>query len=247
MDSKVVNKAIRENIRPILKEAGFSKFTARNAWRYRGEIIEVVNFQFFNSNLAESVGCTTYSFSINLGSYFKWKERMPWYRLNANNKILDTPQEYSCDLRGFLQKNLDQHNLFHPYQEYNGKDRKNVWYILEDGTNLIESVESAALSIKTEALPWFNQISNLDALLPMLLKEKPNDDQLSVETWIFSPKSFSGGETAALVAIKIGQINAAKKIYEDIIKSYESNSKISDASSIIDDCKTRISLLDKIK
>lgn len=79
MDSKIVNKEIKKTIKPFLQAVGFTKFSERNAWRYRDEFIEVINFQSFNSYLADGVGCTTYSFAINLGVYFKWKERIPLF------------------------------------------------------------------------------------------------------------------------------------------------------------------------
>lgn len=70
MDSKIVNKAIKQHIIPVLKENGFKVITQRSAWRYNTTRIDVINFQSFNSYLAESVGCTTFSFAVNLGIYF---------------------------------------------------------------------------------------------------------------------------------------------------------------------------------
>src|SRR6266851_3843005 len=71
VNSKVVNGAIRAQIRPLLKEHGFVKFTSRTSWRFTEQTIHVLNFQSFNSYLAEGVGSTTYSFAINLGCYIK--------------------------------------------------------------------------------------------------------------------------------------------------------------------------------
>ena len=70
MDSKVVNKVINKNIWSFLKEQGFSMFTSRSAWRFNQDTIEIINFQSFNSYLAEVLGCTTYSFTVNLAIYF---------------------------------------------------------------------------------------------------------------------------------------------------------------------------------
>ena len=61
MDSSVVNGWIRKRIWPVLRDGGFTRFTPRTAWRYIPTRIEIVNFQSFNSYLAESVGATTYS------------------------------------------------------------------------------------------------------------------------------------------------------------------------------------------
>ncbi len=67
MDSKVVNKAIRDVIRPFLKENEFTKFTGRDSWRVKKDTIEVINFQSFNSYNADILGVTSFSFGVNLG------------------------------------------------------------------------------------------------------------------------------------------------------------------------------------
>jgi hypothetical protein len=69
MDSKSVNKEIRQTIWPLLREAGFWRFSSRSAWRHAESRVEVLNFQSFNSYNAGVLGCTTYSFSVNLGVF----------------------------------------------------------------------------------------------------------------------------------------------------------------------------------
>jgi hypothetical protein len=70
MDAKVVSGELRYVVRPLLKDLGFTKFTGRNAWRFTECATSVVNFQSFSAYVAEGVGCTTFSFGLNLGVYF---------------------------------------------------------------------------------------------------------------------------------------------------------------------------------
>jgi hypothetical protein len=80
MDSKDVSAELRKEIRPLLKDRGFQKFTSRYAWRVHDDRVDVVNFQSFNDYKARSLGCTTYSFAVNLGCYFtqnRWWIRLP--------------------------------------------------------------------------------------------------------------------------------------------------------------------------
>ena len=69
IDSRTVNKCIKQRIWPLLRIAGFEKFNSRNAWRF-GNVFWVVNFQSFNRYNATVLGCTTFSFAINLGLHF---------------------------------------------------------------------------------------------------------------------------------------------------------------------------------
>src|SRR5262245_41395549 len=122
MDSKIVNAEIRKIIRPVLKDAGFSAFTARTAWRYLDSGIEVVNFQSFNSYCSAGLRCTTYSFSINLGVHLP---EVP-SAVRHLEKFKDRPPEYACHLRGRLLRGFAQKEL----------ERKDIWYIDDEGRYL---------------------------------------------------------------------------------------------------------------
>src|SRR4051812_39446034 len=104
MDSKIVNREIRREIWPALKAVGFAQFTSRTAWRHSEWKIDVVNFQSFNSYLAQGLGCTTFSFSLNLGCYLN---AVPVKSNVKLTKSLLTPQEYQCHLRRRLSRSFE--------------------------------------------------------------------------------------------------------------------------------------------
>lgn len=116
MDSSVVNKEIKSKIRPLLHDAGFTKFTPRTSWRYSRGKIDVINFQSFNSYLANSAGCTTYSFCVRLGCSFDAIPRRE--RVTRRDGYL-RPEEYECHFRLALQKSIKQSSL----------KRTDVWYV----------------------------------------------------------------------------------------------------------------------
>lgn len=69
MNSNDVNRLIRSIVRPVLKAQGFEVATARSVWRHRADTIDVVNFQSFNRYNADVLGCSTFSFAVNLAVY----------------------------------------------------------------------------------------------------------------------------------------------------------------------------------
>jgi hypothetical protein len=105
--SSDVNKAIRHGIWTDLKEHGFIDRTARTAWRRWEGGVDVINFQSFNPYLADGVGCTTFSFGLNLGILLDAVPNYP--KMDATR-----PKEHQCHLRLHLHKHLSQ-PLFHPY------------------------------------------------------------------------------------------------------------------------------------
>lgn len=162
MDSRVVNKKIKKEIWSFLKNEGFSKFTSRNAWRYNQHTIEVVNFQSFNSYLAELVGCTTYSFTVNLGIYFTCiPDRFPNYPVKEKDGFL-LPYECECHLRKVLLKSLPQPELA----------RKSIWYINESGDNIEIAMNDVRQMLISDGLKWFQKYSQVDVVLETLLNEE---------------------------------------------------------------------------
>lgn len=138
VDSTVVTRQLREHLRPRLREAGFSKFTGRTSWRDLGEIVWVVNAQSFSSHIAHGVGCTTYSFGVNLGIY---------YRGNITSVSPNTwPRVELCTFRFVALKSIAQ-PMFHPYGQRRRTDRRDVWYVTPDGSNIMQAVQDATAVI----------------------------------------------------------------------------------------------------
>jgi hypothetical protein len=102
MDSRIVAREIMNEIWPFLRQIGFTEFSNKTAWRRLSEQIHVVNFQSFNSYIAEGVGCTTFSFALNLGIYFR---SIPLdYPIRKGPDPSVKPQEYHCHFRQKLLK-----------------------------------------------------------------------------------------------------------------------------------------------
>ena len=103
MDSKAVNKEIRARIWPLLKDIGFSRFTPRTAWRYRGDKIDVLNFQSFNSYNASVLGITSFSFCVNLGSFLNYVPSKWPVKVKDGHPI---PNEAECHFRRRLMRSV---------------------------------------------------------------------------------------------------------------------------------------------
>jgi hypothetical protein len=174
MNSTVVNKEIRKRIWPVLKENNFTAFTPRTAWRYSDRRIEVINFQSFNSYLAEGVGGTTFSLALNLGTYFTEvpSEFGPNGITSKDGRLC--PKEYECHFRRQLQKTLNQPIL----------PRWNIWYVDEDGKNLDAVMEDVLGAILYNGLPWLERFRDNGEVLRTL----EHDEETMEGTWGFGAK-----------------------------------------------------------
>jgi hypothetical protein len=172
IDSQVVNKAIRKFVWSKLKIMGFRKFTSRNACRF-GSAMHVVNFQSFNSYNAAVLGCTTFSFAVNLGLHFDF---MP---SSGGTKYLgpdNPPKEYECIFRKPLRRSLSQPKNPDP----------RIWFVDPDGQNVESCVVDALELIEREALPWFDEFSDPIAALRIVDSEQEQFDKFGPNgTWGF--------------------------------------------------------------
>jgi hypothetical protein len=175
IDNRAVTRAIGRTVWPALEEVGFDSHTGRTAWRYVGEDIDVVNFQSFGGMLADEVGCTSFSFQVNLGL---WRKDDAWGQpRDVDAQGRPRPREYECEPhRLCLQKSLSQ-PWFRPFQADASRwpksfrlhreglkhvfpsdthDRPAIWFVLEDGSNLEECVDDALAVLGNQGLRWFD-------------------------------------------------------------------------------------------
>jgi len=203
IDSKIVNKQIKCTVFPVLKEHGFAHFSSRSAWRYQADKVDVVNFQSFNSYLAEGVGCTTYSFALNLGCFFTYiPERFP----TAQKDELKKPEESVCHFRSKLFRTFDQREL----------KRNDIWYIDPEGIYLKRCMEDALNQILIKGLVWFERFSKTEEVLRTLLEEEINMNG----TWGFGRKpSPIRSYLAGYTALRLGDGNLANIKLQEAVES----------------------------
>lgn len=159
MDSKAVNKEIRKIIKPLLKELGFSNFTARNAWRYHKDRIDVINFQSFNSYHASLMDITTFSFAVNLGCYLLVVPEA--YPIKEKNGLL-IPSEYDCQFRGNVLTRIKQR------EDVN----KKICLIQADGGNIEQVLTDVREQIINVAVPWFKRLYDWNEILYILCNDE---------------------------------------------------------------------------
>lgn len=167
MDSKAVNQRIKSGIWPRLRELGFGKFSSRSAWRHNSDRIDVVNFQSFNAYNAGVIGCTTFSFAVNLGCYLlAIPPQFEPSRIKEKNGHL-VPEEFTCHSRGRLGPGIPQPKLL----------AKDIWFIDKTGSNLAPSFDDVWTTLDKSGLPWFEQFA-LPAEVLRILRHEAEHDRL---------------------------------------------------------------------
>lgn len=249
MSSDEVSKEIKRTVWPALKEIGFTHFTSRSAWRDKKDTIEIINFQSFNDYLATRIGCTTFSFAVNLGAYYKCVDETLWAK-----KRTRLPQEYQCQARLHLIKSIHQDGLFNPYGSnvlerffskiFSRRDKYDcpeIWYVIKDGTNIKETVADAKNSIFTQGISWLDKMENLRYALEAFKNRKGVGATWKAPTEDYGGRigSLSRMETTAAIYIFLGKPKLAK----EILKSVYENKFYSRNNDVLQEIRRKINLI----
>ncbi len=160
MDGRAVDRAVREIVRPLLRSVGFSRFTGRKAWRYHEQTIDLVAFRSFSRDSAQRLGCTTFSFALTSGVFYR-----------CLDVALERPDTYHLTFGFEGGKSLRQ-PWFHHEASPNTWDRPDVWYVLPDGSNLEESVQDARQLLESTGIALMDRFTTPELGYQALLTER---------------------------------------------------------------------------
>lgn len=179
-----VNRGLGQQLWPTLRDRGFNDRTQRVAWRHREDGVDVVEVQSIGP-LYDSVGCTSFSFGAYVAASIYWALPPESPR---GGKADNRPHYWECDpFVHRLNKTLRQ-PWFRPFtrpaerlsvpmllhQEALKRvlrtdvhDRPDVWFVLEDGTNLDQVLHDLADVVHERGLPILERFHDAEEVVQM--------------------------------------------------------------------------------
>jgi len=124
--------------------------------------VDLVTFRSYNSYTAGAMGCTTYSFTVEVGAFYR-----------CFYPILERPQDYDCTFRAVLGKTIQQ--AFFATAWGPAQDRPDVYYVLPDGSNLEAVVADAQGVVVQQGLTFLDRYNDPGRAFDALLSERMRD------------------------------------------------------------------------
>jgi hypothetical protein len=204
-DSRDVAAGLKATVFPMLREAGFSRFKSRAAWRWRDEGVEVVDFHSLGSYLGSAVGVTSHSFGGNIGVYYKALHAVPW----STDPMPELPGEAGCHARRFLRKSMFQLWCRRP----------DVWYVNPKGTNLEAVLADVRKAVVEQALPWLDEYRDLEVALRAFESREDSEMRPGIAFELFGGglNSFDRAEKASALALACGQPQRARDAWHRML------------------------------
>lgn len=201
VDSKDVAAALKAEVFPVLRAAGFSQFKTRTAWRIDTHTIAVVDFRSLGSSLGSAVGATSHSFGTVAGLYFKAVHATPW----AKEPLPARPDEWRCHARRVLRKGFFQLWCWRP----------DVWYVNRKGTNLESVIGDTVGAVRKQALPWLDDLGDISRALQVFESRDEGSMLPGIMHEILGGgmDSFDRAEISSALALALGDRERAREAW----------------------------------
>ena len=161
--SSEINRVIRDVLSPVLRENGFSRVQARNAWGWHDECIWVLNLRAVGSYFSAVTGWPPMSVEVQLGVYCEFLPPTSG-RIKQDIKGELLPTESQCHEHYGLSCWLDQEAYTGRLDNPAEQKRSDLWWIEPDGSNLLAVVEDFKKSFLGEGLSWLKRNGSRKAI-----------------------------------------------------------------------------------
>lgn len=157
--SALLNKALRQCVAPLLREAGFGHVDARNAWAWQEDCIWAFSVRAVGNYFSQVTGWPPGSVCAWLGVFFTFTPQPPGIKLDERGRL--RPPEHMCHMRSRLDCGMDQSARIRTLQNPGERLRTDIWWVDPDGGNAGEVARDIARSLVERGLPWFKHSSDL--------------------------------------------------------------------------------------
>jgi hypothetical protein len=163
-----VNKVVRRVVFPTLRSLGFTKLRGRNAWRYLDDSIWVFNLRSVGKYFSDVTGFPPQSLTAWMGIYYLDfpDPANPALRVDPKRDKdgLLIPKESKCHTTYPLQVLTDQTEIRRVIVHDLERQRDDVWYVANDGTNVEDVVADINRSILEFGVPLLEKPYNTRAV-----------------------------------------------------------------------------------
>jgi hypothetical protein len=161
--SALLNKALRQHVAPLLREAGFGHVDARNAWSWGEDCIWVFSVRAVGNYFSQVTGWPPGSVGVWLGVFFTFTPQPPGLKVDGRGRLC--PPEHMCHMRSHLDCGLDQSARARALRSPAERQRTDIWWVEPDGDHAGEVAQDIARSLRKHGLDWFKHVSDLPSAL----------------------------------------------------------------------------------
>ena len=141
-DKRDLDVAVRDELRPVLRRAGFSRFVRRNAWRITPDAIDIVSVQLGREE-TDDEGYIRPSRTFFVLMACCPRAGWPAKKDKRTDEMVPAklPNDYDCSMR-------HRYGLDAPRPDLR-------WEVAPDGSNLPRLVKAMVEHVVIDGLPWF--------------------------------------------------------------------------------------------
>jgi len=202
LERKAVRKAVVDALEPLLLAQGFSRFEGSIAWRHSAQWIDVVEIDFI-----DTVSYRRDSPTLGVGRYLAFAPHDPFSRAPKVVQGQLCPTSAECHLRKVM---------------FRIEEPQATSWVVCDERDLLDCCAEAQRMLQERALPWFVWLDDLDTVLKLLRKGRPDvegnsRDPVRRGTWNYDGY-FSRQVVAGIAALRLGQWGLCTEILAPVLE-----------------------------
>lgn len=170
--SSLINKSLRKHVAPVLREAGFEKVDARNAWAWLDHAVWVLNIRAVGKRFSEVTGWPPSSLTVWLGVMFTFMPEPPESELKLDGQGRLSPKEHQCHMRTNLERELNQKPLLKTLETKAERRRKDIWWVSQSGDEAEDVANDIGNALRLRGKLWFDRASDLQVAMGEIERER---------------------------------------------------------------------------
>jgi len=168
-----VNKALKKHFFPVARQSGFTKVKGKSCYKYNKSSVFVVSVEAVGKHFSDVTGFTPLSFMCTLGVFFpfiinKYDQEGTGVGYDKDGLPVAFPLHQSLRLQNFNFSKQARHGIANPAES----DRKDVWFVERDGSNVEDMVHDLLQAFEANAGHWFTTYENLELAFKEIEKER---------------------------------------------------------------------------
>lgn len=149
-----INKALRQHLAPALRRHGFDLVKARKAWGWHPPAIYVLEVDNVGNAFSKATGWPMHALRAAAGIWVEsGTESEPGLFRDEQGRL--RPDLAACQQRLQLQCTMNQSAWQTQLPDAAERERTDIWWTEDDGSNLTEVVRNIADVFLAQAVPWF--------------------------------------------------------------------------------------------
>ncbi|WP_028974578.1 hypothetical protein [Spirochaeta cellobiosiphila] len=150
---KELNKLIKKDLYPVLKNLGFERLTVKNSYKWDDKLIYRFQIKTVGKTFSQSTGWPSSSFYCHVEPYYSFLYDSD--ELDRDGRI-KLPRRWPSEGGMFLSCGIDQTGERASLPNRAERKRTDIWWVEKDGSNAQQVIQDLITQVEKQVAPYLS-------------------------------------------------------------------------------------------